>query len=220
MNPKDFDVGILEKISHPNYTFFWVLALVGIGAIIFARANNNAYFNSLLNFSQNYNQKIFSSQSQYSPSLALNYLISITLFILVVLNNLDHTEPIFSASYGFSLLLGVLCFYVFKVALQYFIAGVFQRKNKFDIRNAVKKYQILGLVLLPISVFSIYQNTIFQSITISIGIILIVTISLIQAYNSIKESLQYKISLFYIILYLCTLEILPFFLLAKYYLSR
>jgi len=219
MNPKDFEIGVLAEISKTSHSFFWILALIGICSIILARINNNTYINNLLNFSQNYNQKAFFSQSLSSLFLVLNYLIAITLFILIIIHSFSQSEVIFSATYGFKILLSVFIFYFLKTSIQYLIASIFLRKNRFDLRNAIKQYQILGLILLPISIFSLYQSSQFQYSTFIIGAILIAVVSIVQAYNSAKESLQYKISLFYIILYLCTLEILPIFFLAKYFLG-
>ncbi len=219
MNPKDFDIGILNEISKTSYSFFWVMALIGIGSIILARVNNSAYVSGLLNFSQSNNHKVFSLQSLSSPLLVFNYLISLTLFILIVTNSLSQSEISFSAIRGLKILIGVFIYHTLKTSIQYFVANLFLRKNRFDIRNSIRQYQIIGLILLPISIFCIYQSNDFQRIISILGIIITIVISITQIYNSAKESLHHKISLFYIILYLCTLEILPLFLLAKYFLS-
>lgn len=219
MNPKDFDIGILERIEHVSYTTFWIFVIIGVITVILAKLNNYSYFTYLFNLSNNFNQKLFSSRSLSAPLLILNYLISLSLIITLAFHSVYHFSNSFSAKSILPIFFSVCIFYFIKTIIQYLLANLFIRNDYFDIKNAFKQYQILGLIFLPLAVFSLYQSLQFQYLTFILAVIILTILYLIQSYSSLKESLQHKISLFYIILYLCTLEILPLFLLAKYLLS-
>lgn len=219
MNPEDFDIGTLKAIEYVSYSVFWVFAIIGTITVLLAKLYNQAYINHLFKFSNNYNQKLFSHQSLSAPLLILNYLISLSLIITIAVHSIYKLPDSFSAKGIISIFISVCIFYLLKTSIQYLLANWFLRKDHFDIRNAFKQYQVLGLIFLPLSIFSLHQSEQFQYLVFILGVIILILVYIIQSYNTLKESLQHKISLFYIILYLCTLEILPLFLLAKYLLS-
>ncbi|MFK8037031.1 MAG: DUF4271 domain-containing protein [Crocinitomicaceae bacterium] len=219
MNPEDFDIGILRRIEHSSNAIFWIFAIIGIITIILAKLNNNAYIGHLFNFSKNYNQQLFSPQSLSAPLLILNYLISLSLMIGIAINSIYNLPSFFSAKNVLEIFAFVCSYYFLKTLIQYLLSNWFMRKSHFDIGNAFKQYQVLGLILLPLSIFSIYQTIQFQYLIFVLGTIITIIVYIIQLYFTLKESLHYKVSLLYIILYLCTLEILPLFLIAKYLLS-
>jgi hypothetical protein len=75
--------------------------------------------------------------------------------------------------------------------------------------NHLLFFQIGGIILTPILIFTEYIPTGYHEHTL-IGILILVgLIIVIREFQSLTRAIQYKISLFYIILYLCTLELLP-----------
>lgn len=71
-------------------------------------------------------------------------------------------------------------------------------------------FQVGGIVLTPILIFTHYiperyVNLLLISLVSIVGLFIIV-----RELQSLTRAVQYKVSIFYIILYLCTLEILPF----------
>lgn len=219
MNLRDFDIGVFHSINSTYYNFFWILAIVGILTITLAKINNTSYISGLFQFSKNFNQNNLSSKSLSAPLLLLNYLISISLLGYILIESLGLTINASQPKQIFSIFIGLLVFHLIKTGLQYIIANWFLRKDVFDIKNTLQQYQITGIILLPLAIFSVYQSPDFKFFVSILCMVILLISYLIFWYYSFKDSLQYKISLFYIFLYLCTLEILPFLLVAKFLLS-
>lgn len=219
MNPEDFDIGVLQTISPKTYTFFWIFATIGLVSIVFARINNASYIGGLWQYSKNYSSRLFSVNSLSTSFLLLNYLFALTLYIYLVaeLANLYTNRSQWAILS--TILMGVTVFHLIKSTAQFLIANWFLRKDLFDIRNAFQKYQIIGLILLPITLFSVYQSTGIKLIMAYAGGVVLCAGMAIYFYNCLQVAVKLKISYFYIFLYLCTLEILPLVLLAKYLLS-
>ncbi|MFK8046607.1 MAG: DUF4271 domain-containing protein [Crocinitomicaceae bacterium] len=216
MNPTDFDIGVLTELTSSPHPIFWVLVLLGTGSIILARIIKSSYINGLFQYTKNYNQQLFSLNSLSTPFLIFNYLIALSLSIYLFIDSKEQNLAEETVIYVF---ITILTYYILKIGIQYFLANWFQRKELFAVKNAFRSYQIVGLIILPICTLSIYQTS-GTKLYISYFIFSIVILSLLFVwYFSLKDSIQYKISLFYIFLYLCTLEILPLLLIAEYVLN-
>jgi hypothetical protein len=93
----------------------------------------------------------------------------------------------------------------------------------FKIRNQAivyrKSYFILiliqGTLLLPIDLAVVCAPALFASICIILGIIIIVFTFIFVVFKAVQIFFNGAISLFYVFLYLCTVEIMPFLLLVK-----
>ena len=215
MNPKDFDIGVFQMLNSTSYAFFWLFAIIGLISITLAKVNNTTYISSLFQLSKNYNQKLFSIQSISAPLLIFNYLISLTLFIFIFCESISITNTQSQFKLLTTIFIGVLAFHILKTSFQYLIANWFLRKDMFEIKFAFRQYQIVGLILLPLIIFSTYQSANFKLYTSILSLIIIAVGYILYWYYSFKDSRQYKISLLYNFLYLCTLEILPVILILK-----
>lgn len=75
--------------------------------------------------------------------------------------------------------------------------------------NHLLFFQIGGVILTPILIFTQYLPAGYHEYTLIAILILVGLIVIIREFQSLTRAIKYKISFFYIILYLCTLELLP-----------
>ena len=110
---------------------------------------------------------------------------------------------------------GLLSYQLVKSSLIY-LSGII-----FDTREAARLYQlnimifnnVIGITLFPMAVICFYWDNDFVLIT---GLIIVALLLIYRLYRGILTGLSNKnYNLFYLFLYLCTLEILPLLLLFK-----
>jgi hypothetical protein len=100
-------------------------------------------------------------------------------------------------------------------------AFVFASGIIFDTRESARQYQLnimifnylIGVILFPVTIIAFFWNS---TVLLIIGIIITSLLLLYQLYRGILTGISNKsYNLFYLFLYLCTLEILPLLLLYK-----
>jgi hypothetical protein len=125
--------------------------------------------------------------------------------------------PTGMSSYFFTLLIftGLLLFEAAKTVAVYMLGIIFntsENARQYQLNTMIFNH-IIGLSLIPIITMAFYWN---NSIIIFIGIIFISLLILYRIFRGILTGLSgNKYNLFYLFLYLCTLEILPLLLLSK-----
>jgi hypothetical protein len=109
------------------------------------------------------------------------------------------------------------CFYLAKRLLMEITAYVFMEKSKSKIarESYISIINYLGLFLFPLMVLHVYGPAIIADIVLSAGIIVLLAAVLMFIIKLFQIFYTTKLVLFYILLYLCTLEILPLFYLCK-----
>ena len=160
-----------------------------------------------------------------SLALIVNYYVITTLFIWQFC--LTKYMPNINSAILFLYLLSVV-FIVsnLKLIMILVIDTLFNRRDHFHIRLHLYYFQVLGLIVLPIYVLSFYLgdniaqdsflNGYFTKMNLYfVAALLFITIIIIREIKSLLTALNNRISLLYIILYLCTLEILPLILVIK-----
>jgi hypothetical protein len=107
-------------------------------------------------------------------------------------------------------------FLFIKILLYRLVGSIAMLKEETDelIFNIRLYYKVLGLILLPfVTIHAIHPETNFITVVVMAGLMLMMYIATIM--RSIYLGHQKDISIFYLILYLCTLEILPLLLIFK-----
>lgn len=110
---------------------------------------------------------------------------------------------------------GVFLFYLLKFMLFNMIGFIFRSKNEASdyLLNIYIYGQIAGIVLLPLILLVSYVHSV---LFIYIGSALISLLYVYRLYRGVSIiTSNVKVSIYYIFLYLCTLEILPFIVLIK-----
>jgi len=156
-------------------------------------------------------------QSLFNILLFFVQCISTSLFIYILLTNLDDTLKESSSV----LFIQIITLYATLIFVKFFIEKIIS--SIFSIEKIISSYlyqkltyrNLLSVILLIVNIFIIYIYTPTFYIILSIaGLILVLNgLSLFYSYKT-NETLILR-NFFYFILYLCTLEILPYYILYK-----
>ena len=143
--------------------------------------------------------------------------ISLTIFVVLIINNLESNFKLQNIELYYKLFIGLGSVLIIKVLLDRLIGSLFEideLMNDYVFQKITYK-NYFGLILLPINILLIYAITPTKSI-IFIAIILLFTVNFMGFLESLKSHLNLiKSNLFYFILYLCALEIAPYIILYK-----
>lgn len=166
---------------------------------------------------------IFSRQKNKSDVLPLWSWSSVLLilnFFLIFSLSLFHLSQLLIRSWMPTFYLIILAaisgLYLSKLVVSSVIRRVFEYKAPFYVKIYSYFFQTAGIILLPIYIFSYFISTSYQSAIFILFLSIFIILVLIREIKGLIKAFSYKISLFYIILYLCTLEILPLVLIVKY----
>jgi hypothetical protein len=137
---------------------------------------------------------------------------------LIIYSALNYYEVIGKESLGFSLYLIVLFSFLLLYLLKFLFMSVLKwvyqdkgllREYRFEVFSVSK---ILGLIYLPLALISVSVNVGKLEWVFPLAALLFVISFVFRTVQGLAMSFSYKVSRIYIILYLCTLEILPFVL--------
>lgn len=155
-------------------------------------------------------------------AMGLNFIftLNIGLFIYFLiqsfnLNQIESNSFLSVALYS----LGILAFYNIKTFICKLIGNVFLVKEQIAeyVHNIHLYNKNTGLFLFPVVIIYPYiTSSLIKPIVIYLGLIIIMGMTLLLVYRSFQIIMKNGVSLFYLILYLCAIEILPVLLLIKY----
>jgi hypothetical protein len=201
------------------YTVLIVLCLVFIAT---AKLLYSSRFNDFIEiiFNSNYLKIYIKDQrfiNTFDGLLFVNLILSLTIFVVLSLNNLEHLFPVQNLQLYYKLSVGIGSILIIKVLLDRLIGSLFEideLMNEYLFQKITYK-NYLGLILLPINILLIYVITPSKSIFF-VAISLLFIVNLMGFLESVKSHLSLiKSNLFYFILYLCALEIAPYLILYK-----
>jgi hypothetical protein len=158
----------------------------------------------------------YSLTSRISLLLLVNYLLVFPLFIWQVMG---HFGAVREGLTGFTMIsVIILCVYLVKIIATRILGNIFEVKEASSeyVYNILLFNKTIGLILFPVCLLLAYARQIPPEILIWAGI---VSWCLILVYRLLRVILigfsNSSVSFFYIILYLCTLEIIPFIVILK-----
>lgn len=161
---------------------------------------------------------------QISIFLNLIYFPMISLFVYFCLQWINHKGNDFLLVFEIldfaKIFVVCLGFYIVKNLFVYLLGIVFEnRKSAYDYQvNMYIFNMIIGMMIFPILTIFIYNPNI---LSITIALILFGLLYSYKLYRSFLIGLSNSnYSLYYLFLYLCTVEILPFFIITKLIISR
>jgi len=216
---------IAEKIFPDWYFILLILILAGIAwaRIAYGRFLNliwiSAYSFQFASKTQNEQSVV---QKRFGLAMDLLYLINGSLF-LFLLN--FYFAPGFLPESGiivvlisFLLLLSLL---LFRVLVMRFTAYLFKRTELFKgfLYHFFIYNKVIGMVITPFLIAIPYAEGVLKETLIFTGIALIVLNQLMRLFRAAVYVFKNVILFFYLILYLCTLEILPLLVVIKVLLS-
>lgn len=214
LNPR-----LVESKDWATIVFVLALALVVIAKTSFENRFND--FVRLL-ISDKY-LKIYRDSSHlmsgFTILLFIVNLVSLAFFIQLVLNHYDYGEKTDWTLFVRIFIL-LMVFILSKFLLEKIIATIFGIEELIETFNLQKVNfrTYIGLLLLPVSIILFYSSYSTNSLILTI-IAIVLIINVLGYFISLRIYQNLLISrLFYFILYLCTLEIAPYYFI--YYLIK
>jgi len=216
---------VLPIREHREVNTDWFTALFFLGIILFAtiRYAYSKYMEHLFLSLFNYATSVRLFQEKSYPlfhgafRLEAIFYITFPIFIFQTLN-LFKWESHGANPLNFLFVFGIVLLYFFVKKFLYRISGsMFQtqpetREYLFNIDNFNRS---LGIILLPIVIlisFAPVENPVF---IVYVGILIVLIFNLLLLHRGILILLKKQFSIFYLFLYLCTLEFLPLLLIYK-----
>jgi len=209
----------------PTYELFTILIVVSLLFITLAKALYPKRFNDFVSVVGNSNylkiylreQKFF---DKFDALLFVNLILSITIFSFI---SAHYDSELLNPSIDdlFKLFVGIGIFVLIKVLLERLIGSLFEIDKLIDayLFQKISYKNFLGLLLFPINVFLIFSfKPNLTIIYIIIIILFIINVSGLVTTIKTNQSLI-KQNLFYFILYLCALEIAPYIIIYKVFIS-
>ena len=205
---------------------FTVIILLLIIIITLIKYNNPKKFKSLLKifWNSSYLKKYKYEKITYylfDYFLQINFVISLGLFAFIYAKIYNGNSLAFNFLEFINIIQIIITFLLLKNLIEIVISWVFniQWLTKLYLNEKINYNSLIGLIILPINILILYFFN--PSINIIFIFIYIILLLKLTAYiNSfILHQKTIKKNWFYFILYLCTLEIIPYLLLYNFFIS-
>jgi hypothetical protein len=208
----------------PDWTIlFWIGSL---GILLWARKSFARYFSQVIISLYDYtlSLNLFKDRNillrRVSNLLQLNFMLVTALFIYLLWPFIPGTADRIPSHRVLLLACAIPPAVVFfRWLVNNGLGFLFSREKVFSEYNfqVQLNYKLLGIILLPLIILSLYFNLISTKTLLFAGIVIIISMYFHRLYRGYKIIVQHHVSIFYTILYLCTFEILPLILLFKLY---
>lgn len=180
---------------------------------IFYRYSNNKILNEK---NSNYQRLTF--------ILDILYVISFSLAIDQIVNGLDLFSPpnnmkyiVFVVFVGLLIVLKLFRVLIFKLSALFSNHKVFLK----ELFNSSSLYtRTLGIILVPLAFIMAYSTPTLNIVCVYTSLVLIIIMLILRTISMIRSFILGGISIFYFILYLCALEIVPLLIIIKEVKSR
>jgi hypothetical protein len=216
---------ILPSFPHQSKSTDWFTVLLIVSLVLFAfvRHTSKKYFSLLF---QSIRSSIASARLyrehnisllQVSSVMEFFYLLVMALFAFQVFQFYGLSLP-FSDFVTFLILFAAIFLFIEIKLLFYQSLGFISetltdtREHLFNIKNHNKS---LGILLFPLVAIIAWFPIHIQEVMIISGMVLIALFYISYLFRGMKILIKKQYSIFYLFLYLCTLEFLPFLLLMK-----
>jgi hypothetical protein len=215
---------VLQDIIPSKYHFQpnWVMIILVLSIMILGYLYSafHSRFNTFLKavfiarFSSQASREERSLSHPVSLLLSLNFLLTASLFILQLLSSsiFFHSEINFSLGWYLLILLTLLIIYFIKILALKIFGFIIDKQDLIGEYNFIifLVNQFLGLALLPVIIFIAYGPSVYLKGSVFLGLTFFGIMFLLRVGKGLSSVLERReASLFYLILYLCTLEILP-----------
>lgn len=212
---------ILNEIAHSSFIADWkvivIITLLILIVSVSAFSGNYLYYLIQSTFNRQTASRLFREKVMniLHPAYRLEiiFYISMGLFLSEVSEKFLH----YNLSNLNSFFIGIFITIIFVNTkyIFYSISGFL-----FNVQSEINEYiyysrsgnHIMGLFLLPPAVLFIFFEGLWQQILLILGTLTVLLFSVISLFKGVKIITQKDFSIYYLILYLCTLEILPLLL--------
>jgi hypothetical protein len=230
----DFELSVTQEIKPnlvlPLHTYNrtstdWLTVAIFFGIILFAtvRYTYAKYiehlFLSLINYATSVRMLKEKNYPIFHGAFRLEaiFYITLSIFIFQALNILKWEKALSGIGYFF-MILGIVLIYFVAKKLMYFLLG-----SLFNVTQETREYlfnmdnfnRSLGLFLLPVVIllsYAPFRTPVYMALT---GAIIVFVFYIMLLQRVILILLKKQFPMFYLFLYLCTLEFLPLLLIYK-----
>lgn len=214
---------IREIISNDFYTIIIVLGLV---IVAIAKLTSPKRFEDFISVLVNSKYlKVYSREQKFLDKfdalLFANLVISMSLFSYIMYRFFSN-ETVVPIDVMVKLSVGICLFILIKVLLERLIGSLLEIDDIIDqyLFQKISYKNYLGILLIPLNtllLFSFEPSLLFFYV-IFILFIIVVLIGLFTSFKAHQSFVKHNI--FYFILYLCALEIAPYIILYKVFISK
>ena len=219
-----------EKIGLPyrekvNNNTDWLTIVLFLGLVLFAsvKSSFSKYIKHLMQSVFNYStaRRMFQEKNNsiFLASLRLEifyYIVVSVFFYQLAVHYM--IEFLFGKFYLFLICFGLLiAYYLTKIVLYRFLGLLTERQLETSeyLFNMSNFNRIAGIFIFPIITFIAFDSFENTEIVIITGILLLISFYVLLIWRGIEILLIKQFSIFYMFLYLCTLEFLPLLLIYK-----
>ncbi len=225
--PSDYSV---KQINDNSYDWVFIPAILGLVFLASIVTFYRKYFGTLFEsiFYRYSNNKILNEKNSNYQRLTfildILYVISFALAIDQIIRGLGLFLPpsnmkyiVFVAFLGLLIVLKLFRVLIFKMSALFSNHIVFLK----DLFNSSSLYtRTLGIILVPLAFIMAYSTGILNSYTVYTSLVIIIIMLILRTISMIRSFILGGISIFYFILYLCALEIVPLLIIIKELKSR
>lgn len=203
----------------------WLTVIIFLAIALFAtiRYSYIQYIQQLFQSLFNYPTAVRLLQDSNYPTshaayrLDIIFYITFSIFVFQVFNFLNWAQPEHKILFFGFISVGVIIYFTSKKLLFRMLGLLFETRSEtseflFNLNNFGRS---LGLVMLPIVVLITFSPLRSPDYVVFTGITLVLVYYLFLIYRGISILLRKQFSIFYLFLYLCTLEFLPLLLIYK-----
>lgn len=214
------------KNNSINTTWQTILLLIAFGLLGFIKAFSVSRFNQIIKsiFSFHAAEEVVREEKvlfhRVNLSLFLLYLIGMLLLIVSVL--IFNFSVIILTEIFIKIVLFILGAYAVKFSSTFILSAVFSRTDlstTYAYNTLVYNY-LFGVILLPCLAFIYFSNIPFEVILNYVIIPCFILTFLVRIFRLFIIGKQNNFFVLYIILYICTLEILPLVVLSKFFIFK
>lgn len=204
---------IADLYNSPNQEWVFILFVVFLSYIAFLKYNSFSSFILILKspFSQKYANQFLREESRSANKLYILPLFASFVSMYVI----NHS---FTLSGFFYYFLWIITFLFLKYLLLLWLAYVFQKKYQFEeiIFQSFLYERVVGIVIFPLLLLLFYSSIPHTLLLNAIYIILVFFMIYKIVRMGYLSFFSTSFSKAHIIIYLCTLEILPLIILSKH----
>jgi hypothetical protein len=215
----------MREINHVNMDWLTILLLLVIVLLATVRVAYSKYiahlFQSLVNYSTSFRMFREKNYTILHGAFRLDiiFYLTLSLFVYQVLGFIGKERILVQtnfAFYGFTVLCVLLYFLIKRIAYKV-LGSIVESINETNeyLFNMDNYNRSLGLTLIPVVALINYYPAGNPAITVYLGLFMVAIYYLFLLQRGISILLRKPASLFYLFLYLCTLEILPLLLIYK-----
>jgi hypothetical protein len=221
------ETDVSAEINHGlQYSASWIPGLVILSLILLAwiKLFYLQFLTPVLISAFSYKEAMKLYKNKNAPSqyafiiLHLIFAVNSGLFLLFVVGHFDlNPADVRPVLFFLGISTFIVLLFAFKSAALRLAGFLFDRKKLFaEFNHNISLYnKIFGMLLMPLIVGLLYADDIVHDILIYSGLALGAVFYLLQLVRGFEIIVRKEVSVFYLILYLCTFEIIPIFTVYK-----